>query len=33
MRPLYLQPRRSRLRDILLAVAIGVALGWLLASA
>ena len=33
MRPLYLQPRRSRIRDILLAVAIGVALGWLLASA
>lgn len=33
MRPLYLQPRRSRIRDILLAVAIGVLLGWLLASA
>ena len=33
MRPLYLQPRRSRIRDILLAVAIGVVLGWLLASA
>lgn len=32
MRPLYLQPRRSRIRDILLAIAIGVALGWFLAS-
>lgn len=33
MRPLYLRTRRSRVLDILLAVAIGVALGWLLASA
>jgi hypothetical protein len=33
MRPLFIQPRRSRLRDILLAVAIGIALGWVLASA
>jgi hypothetical protein len=32
MRPIYIQPRRSRVLDILLAVAIGAALGWLLAS-
>lgn len=33
MRPLFIQPRRSRIRDILLAVTLGVALGWLLACA